>query len=102
MERPATRLAATLQPTADPVVSTPGGAPAFAVNDVVLIADCEQASLFRVTGISTTADETTLQWSTAASAKPAYDNAANITTPLNDVIPATMSLLVVPTAARRR
>lgn len=93
MERPATRLAATLQPTADPVVSTPGGAPAFAVNDVVLIADCEQASLFRVTGISTTADETTLQWSTAASAKPAYDNAANITTPLNDVIPATMSLL---------
>lgn len=40
VRQPFGMLAATLQPDGDPVVSTPGGTPAFAANDVVVVADC--------------------------------------------------------------
>ena len=92
LRRPVARLAATLQPDADPVVSTPGGDPNFAVDDVVLIADCEQAALFKVTQVAATTDETTLQRAVTATGNP-FENTANITLFSGDIIPATLSVV---------
>jgi type IV pilus assembly protein PilW len=92
VQRPVARLAETLQPAGDPVVSTPGGEPAFAVNDVVVVADCEQAALFRVTGVAAGADETTLAREVTGGGNP-FENSANITLASGDIIPATMSVV---------
>ncbi|MEM7097112.1 MAG: PilW family protein [Pseudomonadota bacterium] len=87
---PFTRLATTLQPDADPVVYTPGGEPQFNVNDVVIISDCEQAAMIRVTGVVAGANQTTLSY---AQGVGNFDNGANITTMDGDVIAATLSTL---------
>ena len=91
VRQPFARLAVTLQPDADPVVSTPGGQPAFAANDVVVVADCEQAALFRVTDITAGVDQVTLARDTAGGTS--FDNSPNVVTPTNDVVPSTMSIL---------
>jgi type IV pilus assembly protein PilW len=92
VRRPVARLANTLQPVGNPVVSTPGGAPSFAVNDVVIVADCEQAALFKVTNTTLTADETTLTHAITATGNP-FENTANITTSTGDIIASTMSVV---------
>ncbi len=90
IQQPLARLAVTLQPDGDPVVRTPGGVPAFAANDVVVIADCEQAALIRVTGVTPGVDQVTLAHATGAGV---FDNGANITTQAGDVVAATLSIL---------
>lgn len=90
-EQPLGRLATTLQPTGNPVVFTPGGTPSFAAEDVVLVSDCEQAALFKVTAVATVGDETTL--TRAVVGGGLFDNDANITTPSGDVIAATLSIV---------
>jgi type IV pilus assembly protein PilW len=92
LERPLARLAQTLQPTGDPIVQTPNGVPSFAVNDVVVVADCEQAAMFKVTTAVAGADETTLEHTTVAAGN-AFDNGENIVTEAGDIVPATLSLL---------
>lgn len=94
--QPFGRLAQTLQPTGNPVVYTPGGLPDFAAEDVVLVADCEQAALFKVTAVTRVGNETTLSRvvvSGASGASGVFENAANITTPLGEVISATLSIV---------
>ena len=81
--QPFARLATTLQPTDEPVVYTPGGQPDFNVNDVVIISDCEQAAMVRVTGVAAGANTTTLSYATGAGN---FDNGANITTMTGSVI----------------
>ncbi len=92
LQRPVARLANTLQPTGDPVVSTPGGEPSFAVNDVVVVADCEQAAVFKVTAVNAVGDETTLQHAITATGNR-FENTATITTSTGDIIASTMSVV---------
>ncbi|MDG2276344.1 MAG: PilW family protein [Pseudomonadales bacterium] len=92
LRQPFGMLAATLQPDGDPVVSTPGGTPSFSTNDVVVVADCEQASVFKVTGVTAGSNEVTLARATAASGN-AFDNSDNVRTPTGDIVPATMSII---------
>ncbi len=90
IQQPTARLVTTLQPDADPVVRTPGGVPAFAVNDVVVISDCEQAALVKVTGVTPGFNQTTLAHATGPGV---FDNGVNVTTATGDVMPATLSVL---------
>ena len=60
----------------------------FAVDDIVLVSDCEQAALIRVTGVAVAAEEATL--SHAVGGLGAYDNDDTIDFG-PDTIPATLS-----------
>ena len=87
---PGVNLAETLQPTGDPVVVATGGVSPFAQNDIVLVSDCEQGALFRVTGVAVAADEATL--SHAVGGGGTFENTDPITYgPGADIIPATLS-----------
>ncbi len=100
VRQPVNRLLDTVQPTGEPVAYTPAGAPTFAVNDVVVLSDCEQAAMFRVTGITAGADRQTLARDTAAAGNN-YENSATVNTlgePL-EIIPATLSVLGRPYGA---
>lgn len=52
MRQPARRLTAVAQPDENPRVRAPGGDPGFAVGDEVVLANCEQGAVFRVTGLN--------------------------------------------------
>lgn len=54
VDSPGERIAAIMQPDANPVVIEDDGDVAFAANDFAVISDCEQASVFRVTGVNDT------------------------------------------------
>lgn len=54
VDPPGERIAAIMQPDANPVVIEDDGNVAFAANDFAVISDCEQASVFRVTGVNDT------------------------------------------------
>jgi type IV pilus assembly protein PilW len=75
---PGQRLLAAAQPTADPVVTAPGGDPGFGVDDIVLIADCQQASVFRVTGLTIAGTQATVAHAVDASASPFVNGSATI------------------------
>jgi len=92
VRQPVARLAQTLQPDGDPVVFTPGGVPGFQVNDVVVVSDCEQAVMFRVTGVTAGVDETTLEHATAAGGSN-FNNADTVTSLGGEIVPATLSVL---------
>ena len=92
VEQPYARLDQTLQPTADPVVFTPGGEPDFNVNDVVLVADCEQAGMFTVTGVVDGADTQTLARAENPGGGP-FANSDQVITLDGDVLAATLSIL---------
>lgn len=80
---PGARLVAAAQPAADPVVEAPGGDPGFGVDDIVLIADCQQASVFRVTGLTVAGDEATVAHAVDASASP-FVNGSNRISGINE------------------
>ena len=92
IRKPVARLASTLQPDGVSVVATPGGVPSFSVNDVVLVADCEQGALFRVTALAGTADEPVLQRAVTSTGSP-FENSANIVLSTGDIVPATLSVV---------
>jgi len=92
VEQPYARLDEALQPTDDPVLFTPGGEPEFNVGDIVLIADCEQAAMIRVTGVTPGADKVTLAHAQAPGGGP-FANSDTILTEDGDVLPATLSIL---------
>ncbi len=92
IRQPAARLAQTLQPDGDPVVFTPGGVPEFDANDVVVVSDCEQAAMFRVTGVMAGVDQTTLERATAAGGSN-FNNADTVTTLGGEIVPNTLSIL---------
>ena len=86
VRQPVARLNAVLQADGDPVVFTPGGEPQFSVDDVVVLSDCEQAAMFKVTGVATAGNTTTLSHATAGAGSN-FNNAALVTT-MADVPPA--------------
>ena len=90
IRQPFAQLAETLQPDGVPVVLTPGGQPVFQDNDVVVVADCEQATVFKITDVAAVGDEVTLSRDTAAGT---FANGTNVVTPTGDIIPATLSLI---------
>ena len=91
VEQPVARLNAVLQSDGNPEVYTPGGEPTFNVNDVVVVSDCEQAALIRVTGVTVGVDRTTLAHAAAGGGN--FDNGANVTTLTGDILPRTLSVL---------
>ena len=61
LRQPQQKLTVIMQPLEDAVVTAPAGDPGFGVDDVVMIADCEQAAVFRITGMNVAGNEATLQ-----------------------------------------
>lgn len=49
---PIRRVTDVVQPDGNPTVVAPGGDPGFAAGDEVVLANCEQAAVFRVTGLN--------------------------------------------------
>jgi len=88
---PERRLMQTLQPLGDPVVAAPGGDPGFGVGDIVVVSDCEQAAVFRVTGLAVAGNQATVLHATSAAGDP-YENATIIESPTGPV-PATLSIV---------
>jgi type IV pilus assembly protein PilW len=60
LREPTQRLVNTTQPLDDAVITAPGGDPGFGVNDVVMIVDCEQSAIYRVTGMNVAGNQATL------------------------------------------
>ena len=86
-----TPLVQTLQPNGNPVVRAPGGNPGFGVNDIVMVSDCEQAAVFKITGMNVAGNEATLLNATAT-AGDFFENADTIASPTGP-IPYTLSFL---------
>lgn len=89
IQQPGQRLTQTLQPDGDPVVTAPGGNPGFGVNDIVMVSDCEQAVVIRVTGMNVAGNEATLLHATGPGF---FDNAVTVPSPTG-LVPFTMSIL---------
>jgi type IV pilus assembly protein PilW len=89
IQQPGQKLARTLQPDGDPVVTAPAGNPGFGVDDIVMVSDCQQAVVIRVTGMNVVGDEVTLLHTMGAGP---FDNAVAIATPIG-LVPFTMSIL---------
>lgn len=91
MQRPGQRLGQVLQPTGDPVVTAPAGDPGFAVNDIVMISDCEQSAVFKVTGlVPVGADQVQVLHATGGGL---YDNSDAIPLPTGGNSAFTLSFL---------
>ena len=69
----------------------PGGDPGFGVGDVVMVSDCEQAAVFRITGMNVAGNTATLIHATATAGDP-FENADVIQSPTG-LIPYTLSFL---------
>lgn len=92
IQQPGQRLLEPLLPTGDPLITAPGGEPGFDVGDIVMVADCEQAAIFRVTDMQIDGTRATLRH--ASGAGP-FDNAAYLDSPAGPR-PATLSVLDQP------
>ncbi len=93
VQQPVARLNTFLQPQeTNAQVMTPGGNPAYQVNDVVLIADCEQAVMLRTTGVAAGGNVTTLTFNRVNSTNP-FDNGVEVLTPALETLPWTNSML---------
>ncbi len=92
LRQPAQRLARLLEPTADPVVAAPRGDAGFDVGDIVMVADCEQGAVFRVTALSVSGTRITVE---RAPGPGLFDNAEMVPGP-EGLIPATLSLIDRP------
>lgn len=89
LQEPGQKLTQTLQPLANPVVTAPGGNPGFAVGDIVMVADCEQGAVFRVTGLNVAGNTATVLHAAGAGF---FDNAVTVSSPVG-VVPFTLSFL---------
>lgn len=91
MQRPGLRLAQVLQPSGDPVVDLAGGDLGFGAQDIVMVANCEQGAVFKVTGVNMAAGEATLLHATSGGGQP-FENATNVDSPTG-MVPFTLSFL---------
>ena len=91
VQYPGQRLMTVLQPDGDPVVTAPGGDPGFGIGDVVLVSDCEQGAMIRVTGMNVAGNQATLLHATAATGS-FYENSSVVDGPVG-TIPFTLSFL---------
>ncbi len=80
VESPGERIAGVVQPTTNPIPVVDDGDVNIAVNDFAVIGNCEQAAVFRVTGVGTAFGDVTLSWDAGVGAGIAiYQNAAGAT-----------------------
>jgi type IV pilus assembly protein PilW len=94
LRQPTQRLTITTQPLDDAIVSAPGGDPGFGQDDIVMIADCEQAAVFRVTNVVPAGNEATLQNAVnTGGTSPFFQNAALVTPPAGPQVNFTKSFL---------
>ena len=90
IQQPGQRLVRVLQPDGDPLVVAPGGNPGFGAGDIVMVADCQQGAVFRVTRVDDAGGNTaTLRHATGTGF---FDNGAVIDSPTGS-IPFTLSFL---------
>jgi type IV pilus assembly protein PilW len=89
LRSPGARLAEVLQPNGQPVIVTPSGQSPVQVNDVVAIANCEQAAVVRVTEVTQASETATLAFATggvvatnAAAGASRYVNAFSSLSPV--------------------
>ncbi len=89
LRSPGARLAEVLQPNGQPVIVTPSGQSPVQVNDVVAIANCEQAAVVRVTEVTQASETATLAFATggvvevnAAASASRYVNAFSSLSPV--------------------
>lgn len=94
LRQPTRRLTQVLGALDEPVVEAPGNVSDFAVGDIVLVSDCEQGAMFRVTGAAVAANEVTLEHD--AGGAGIYENAVNITGPAGSPIPRQLSIIGQP------
>jgi type IV pilus assembly protein PilW len=92
IQQPGTRLTQSLSPDGDPVVRAPGGDPGFSVGDIVMVADCEQSAVFRVTSMTVGTSDATLF---RAGGTGLFDNASHVNSPAG-LVPLTLSRLGRP------
>ncbi len=95
LRQPTRHLTAIAQPLDDVVISAPGGNPGFGTDDIVMIADCEQSAVFRVTNVTPAgADEVSLQNDpNTGGASAFFQNAALVTPPAGPQVNFTKSFL---------
>jgi len=72
-------------------VAAPGGDSAIVAGDIIMIANCEQAAVVRVTGVNPSGDEATLQLA-IGTGEPLFQNAPSVLSPIG-MVPFTLSLL---------
>jgi type IV pilus assembly protein PilW len=60
MQRPGRRLMEVLQPDGNPRIAAPGGDPGIEAGDVVVLGNCEQGAIFRVTNVNVAGNEAEL------------------------------------------
>ncbi|MEM6710378.1 MAG: PilW family protein [Pseudomonadota bacterium] len=89
LQEPIRRLTQVLQPTGDPVVDAPGGDNPFAVGDIVMVADCEQGAVLRVTGAAVAGNSVTLTH--AAGGAGLYENSPTVDLPTQAGAPRQLS-----------
>jgi type IV pilus assembly protein PilW len=94
LRQPTQRLTVITQPLDDAVVSAPGGDPGFGVDDIVMMADCEQSAVFRVTGMNVAGNEATMQNAVnTGGTSPFFQNSALVTPPAGPQVNFTKSFL---------
>ena len=94
LRQPTQRLAATLQPAENAIVTAPGGNPGFGMDDIVMVADCEQSVVFRVTGMNVAGNEATLfNAANTGGTSAFFQNAAMVTPPAGPQVNFTKSFL---------
>jgi type IV pilus assembly protein PilW len=94
LRQPTQRLVQTTQPLDEPVITAPNGNPGFGQDDIVMIADCEQSAVFRVTNINIAANEATLSHApNFGGASPFFQNSAQVTPPAGPQVDFTKSFL---------
>ncbi len=77
---PGERIAAIVQPTTTPIALIDDGEHNFAEDDFAVIGNCEQATVFRITGVGNAFGNVTLDWDDGVGAGIAlYQNATGAT-----------------------
>ena len=89
VEQPLARMAARQIEAANPIVNLADDMEPFAVDDIVVMADCQQAAVFKVTGVIGDTDQQEL---VHANGTGLYDNSPTITSKLGIPIPRVMSI----------
>ena len=95
LRQPTQRLTAIAQPLDDVTISAPGGDPGFAEGDIVMLADCEQSAVYRVTSVTAAgANEVTLgNLANTGGSSAFFQNAALVTPPAGPQVNFTKSFL---------
>ena len=80
IETPGERIAAIVQPTTNPIPIIDDGDNPLAVDDFAVVSNCEQAAVFRVTGVADVGAEINIAWDADSGAGSAvYQNEAGDT-----------------------